>query len=292
MSGRQAKRQRRAEQASRPVPRPIPSIPADQLGREDEFRARLLQCASDALTLFYSAPDPEHIPVAPENVAMFYTLYPLACHVIEQVRSAIVLIEAMLPYPAEANARSGFQHAITVQWMLLTRDSHDAVVREMRGQFDKQFDAFASMWEVPGTFTQDREAQRADLEPESEHQQAAKNFKAMCELYSPDGDESIYLLFRYLSGSVHPSLSTLLQHYQLGAGTEDNPRVWPAPIRRDSDTMASLELATALALSAVFAVNALETLRIGQPRLEQIRDIAIRYGVPPDLAADRRPIRG
>jgi len=37
----------------------------------------------------------------------------------------MVLIDADLPYPAEANARSALEHAVTAQWVLLTEGSED-----------------------------------------------------------------------------------------------------------------------------------------------------------------------
>lgn len=80
-----------------------------------------LAAAGEALELFASF---KSIDIDPSEQYAFKVVYPLAAHAMEEIKAALILIDAGLPYPAEGNVRSAVQHAVTCQWILHTHDRH------------------------------------------------------------------------------------------------------------------------------------------------------------------------
>ena len=94
-----------------------------------DLTERARRATREAVECFRTAPTFE-VPEADRD--KFQAIYPLTAHTIELVEAAEILIDADLPYAAEGIARSAFQHAVTAQWVLLTRGGEHAVLAEMR----------------------------------------------------------------------------------------------------------------------------------------------------------------
>lgn len=245
---------------------------------ELQLRERCLRAAVRTVQMF---DEPLPWEVDGPDTALFQLVYPLVCHTVEQVKAALKLIEVHLAYPAEANARIAYQHAITAQWMLLTKDSAKGIGVEMLAQLDKQVSEFGTIVDLPEELLDDTdEAERVGGSLRRHHE--AQNFKTMCDRFGTE--HLLYLTFRRLSGPVHPSLATMHQHLILPPPAASEP--FAPTLRPHSDPVPSLDLLMAVAMSAVFAVNAVETLRLGQPRLARVVHIARENHIPPSLAGD------
>lgn len=103
----------------------------------------------------------------------------------------------------------------------------------------------------------------------------------MCRRF--DDSRSLCVLYRRLSGSVHPSLSSITQYLDHG-----EERV--TAFNLEPDPTPDVDLMSACGLAAVFAVSALETLRHSRPYKARIRKIPAGANMPADLnASDTQP---
>lgn len=106
----------------------------------------------------------------------------------------------------------------------------------------------------------------------------ARAFWAMCARFSRD--KALYVLFRHLSDSIHPSLRTLTNHLD----ADDERGVFG--IFERSPRSPEPDLLVSLGLSAMLALSAVENLRKDQVRMPTVTEIAERWGVPVDLRGD------
>ncbi|OBB58506.1 hypothetical protein A5757_16085 [Mycobacterium sp. 852013-51886_SCH5428379] len=109
--------------------------------------------------------------------------------------------------------------------------------------------------------------------------------EGMCERFASGGAERLlYDIYRELSGSVHPSLSLLRAHLHFDSSGE---------VRQvDASGQASGEITFGreLALSAAWALYAVEVCRFGQPHMAEVDSIGTAAGLPVDLRnSDVRP---
>jgi hypothetical protein len=100
----------------------------------------------------------------------------------------------------------------------------------------------------------------------------------MCERFSPD--KMLYVLYRRMSDSVHPSARTLNVHLD----ADEERGIYG--LTSNSDPEPEPDLLLALAFSAIFAVSAVEYLRRGQTRIADFRALVEAYGMPLDLTGD------
>jgi hypothetical protein len=107
----------------------------------------------------------------------------------------------------------------------------------------------------------------------------------MCKRFASGGAENLlYDVHRDLSGAVHPSLSLLRAYLRLdvdgtmsGVDTRGAGQVLGVSARE-------------LALSAVWALYAVEVCRTGQAHMEEVVAMGTAVGLPVDLrASDQRP---
>lgn len=236
----------------------------------DDRHRSMRSAALGALHMFEAAPKFE---VAVEHRFVFQPIYPLAAHTMEQVRAALALIDAGLAYPAEVNARSALQHAVTAQWVLFTAAGERRALDEMRRNHSATVRDMAK-----GVDVADELLDYADASPRS--QGPARRFYQMCERFSEDN--MLYVLFRRLSDSVHPSLRTLRHHVE----ADDARGVFG--MRANSPTEPETDLMMAVGFSAMFALSAVEYLRRGQTRMPQVRALGAKWKVPIDLGPEDR----
>jgi hypothetical protein len=107
----------------------------------------------------------------------------------------------------------------------------------------------------------------------------------MCRRFASGGAENLlYDVHRDLSGAVHPSLSLLRAYLRLHAdGTMSGVDA------RGTGQVLGVS-ARELALSAVWALYAVEVCRAGQAHMEEIAAMGTAVGLPVDLrASDQRP---
>lgn len=110
-----------------------------------------------------------------------------------------------MPYAAENCARAALQHAVTAQWVLLTADSERDVLAEMKRNHSTTLQDVSSHLALPDNLLE-------DIEKGPTYKGPARWFWQMCERFSPD--KTLYVLYRRMSDSVHPSLRTFVYHLE------------------------------------------------------------------------------
>ena len=238
---------------------------------DPDLDARMRHAAEQAINHFLSAPK---YTIAAGKQHLFETSFPFAAHAINQVRAALLLVDHGYAFPAEANARSALEHAVTVQWMTFTHGGRKAVAAELIRDFAAVVNDAKHFTDVPEGLTLKAPAGYSSDGP-------ARTFERMCMRF--DDSRSLYVMYRRLSGSIHPSLTSVGQYLDHG-----EERV--TGLNLEPDPTPDVDLMWACGLSAVFAVSALETLRRTKPYKAKIRKIAEAAGMPPDLdSSDRQP---
>jgi hypothetical protein len=211
------------------------------------------RAADQAIEHYLSAPT---FHIGPGKTKLFETVFPLAAHAVNQVRAALLLADHGYAFPGQANARSAVEHAITVQWMLLTHDGHSRVAAELLRHYKAVLNGARNFTDLEGV---------GDGLPDVKSEGPARSFERMCLRF--DESRSLYVMHRRLSESVHPSLGTITEY--LDHGDEE-----VSALSLEPKSEPDVDFIWACALSAVFAVSALETLRRGRPFKAKIRKIA------------------
>lgn len=231
---------------------------------------RMRRAAELAIEHYLSAPK---YNIGPGKAQLFETVFPLAAHAINQVRAALLLADHGYAFPGQANARSAVEHAVTVQWILLTHGGRSAVAAELLRHYKAVINDAQNFTEVPEGLT--------DGLPTVKSEGPAKSFEQMCLRF--DRSRSLYVMYRRLSESVHPSLGSIAEYLDHGEEAVTGLHLEP-------NSVPDVDFTWACALSAVWAVSALETLRRGRPFKAKMRKIADAGGLPVDLnASDTQP---
>jgi hypothetical protein len=254
------------EQSGRPRPRGSTTEPTRWT--VNNLTERLAGATREALSCFREAP-PFDVAEADQN--KFKVVYPLSAHVMELVAATNLLVEEGFSYAAEPCARAALQHAVTAQWIVLTHDGEREVVAEMKRVHKATVQDFSASVELPEELL----AHAASL---VSHQGPARDFWRMCERFSTD--KSLYVMFRRLSDAVHPSLKTMNAHLD----ADDERGVFGIIPR--SPTTPDPDVLLCMAVSALLALSAVESLRNLQRRMQEVHAIADRWQVPVDLRGD------
>jgi hypothetical protein len=222
----------------------------------------------------------------------FLMCFPLAAHAINHIEAALTA-RGTFPWVAKTSTRIAFEHALTAQWVLLTADGevrlkagfdHSDHIRTNRfvkgvrrlGQDDEEFAEAAHGLSVD---------QLDGLVRTKPDEPGPPNVEGMCQRFASGGAENLlYDIHRDLSGAVHPSLSLLRAHLRF------SPTGNVAGIDTFGAFNASVMLGRELALSAIWALYAVEVCRFGQPRMAQVVTMGTEAGLPVDLrSSDQQP---
>jgi hypothetical protein len=215
------------------------------------------------------------IEVAEEAKAKFPVCFPLAAHSLRQVHAALVLLRAGQPFVAAANTRVALEHALAAQWVLLTYGGEQRLVRHMEAGHLMQAKEFSNAVGDP--------PELKDIVRRSPADGSARSYSVqmVCKRFSEDG--LLYNLYRHLGQAVHPSLETLrayLDVYKLNSHKVDPAGTLHVPP----------DLYMSVGFSAVMAVDTVERMRLGQPGLAAIAEIARIASLPFDPArSDSEP---
>lgn len=250
----------------------------DNEGATDEQRQ--LAAARDVVAVFDANANAGGVEVDAVDEQRFRVTWPNVSHAIMQVKAALLLIGAEMPFAAQANARSAFEHAMVAQWVTLTEGGDQAAADEVRRQLRAKTLDISTFIELP--------EQLLPGDPiTSPRGGPARRFESLCDRFSPPASAAsqgkqakvLYTLYRSLGGSVHPSTETWAQYFEWDESGSTGLRAAGRP-------ELGMDLAPALAISGFLAVGALEGLRRGQPNLPKLRAMANRYGLPVDLRGD------
>jgi hypothetical protein len=222
----------------------------------------------------------------------FLMCFPLAAHAMNHIEAALTA-RRTFPWVAKASTRIAFEHALTAQWVLLTADGEvrlkagfdygdhirtDRFINGVRrlGQEDQGFA------EAAHGLSTDQLHRLVRTKPD---EPGPPNVEGMCKRFASGGAENLlYDTHRELSGAVHPSLSLLRAHLHFTSTGEvsgiDSFGACDAPVMSGRE----------LALSAVWALYAVEVCRFGQPRMGQVVTLGTEAGLPVDLrSSDQQP---
>lgn len=222
----------------------------------------------------------------------FLMCFPLAAHAINHVEAALTA-RLHFPWVSKSSARIAFEHALTAQWVMLTADGEvrlkagfdysdhtrtDRFIKGVRrlGQEDEEFA------EAAHGLTAEQLDGLVRTKPD---EPGPPNMEAMCQRFASGGAENLlYDAHRELSGAVHPSLSLLRAHLHFDKAGK------VLGINPFGSSDALVMFGRELALSAIWALYAVEVCRFGQPRMAQVVAIGTEAGLPVDLrGSDQQP---
>jgi hypothetical protein len=218
--------------------------------------------------------------------------FPLAAHAMNHIEAALEALQK-LPWVAKTCARVAFEHALTAQWVLLTADGE----RKLKAGFDNsdhtRTERFVRGVTLLGRDDEDfaagahglSDTELLEIVQAKSDGAGPANVEGMCRRFAGDGaDELLYYVYRDLSGSVHPSLSLLCAHWRFDAEAK------PRGVNPFGGEGGKVMLGRELAMSALWALYAVEVCRFHQPRMAQVDSLGTAAGFPVDLrSSDQRP---
>jgi hypothetical protein len=169
-----------------------------------------------------------------------------------------------------------FEHALTAQWVMLTRDGAQRLLRDFRRHNRNTLGDFGRWADLPHQF-------RDYLNERLTDGDQLPTVQSICDRFTGNTKKA-YAVYRSLTGGVHPSAATLLRHIDL------DPAGGIVRLKAGSGSELPTDLALALGWSAVMAAYVVEGLRQGKPRVNRVLGIARIAGLIADLAAvDSQP---
>lgn len=206
-----------------------------------------------------------HMRVGRQNAERLFLLHGLIAHAVAQGRAAFVLLgDPRLASCAEVNARVAFEHALTAQYVHLRRpsglDEFEQLIRYREFRFQKAVKRLPN-FALPDDVEEVRWVEKPTM----------NNFFWLCEQFDESG--WLYLPYRVLCNSTHPSNSTLASYLHQGDGDLPELRMEA----RVDDTRAIL---WAITFSTLMAVGVLEDLRRSKPNKARVQRIASSIQVP------------
>lgn len=222
----------------------------------------------------------------------FVMCFPLAAHAINHIEAALAAQNAS-PWIAKSSARIAFEHALTAQWVLMTADGE----RKLKASFDNNEHIRGERF-VKGVQSLGRgdeifaeaahgltDAQLSELVQARSDGPGPATVEGMCQRFASGGVERLlYDIYRELSGSVHPSLSLLRAHLQFDSSGQVRQ------VDASGRALGKVTFGRELAMSAVWALYAVEVCRFGQPHMAEVHSMGMAAGLPVDLRlSDMRP---
>lgn len=222
----------------------------------------------------------------------FVMCFPLAAHAMNHIEAALAARNGF-PWIAKSSTRIAFEHALTAQWVLMTADGE----RKLKASFDNN-DHIRSDRFVKGVQSLGRndecfaqaahgltDAQLSELVHARSDAPGPATVEGMCQRFASGGAERLlYDIYRELSGAVHPSLSLLRAHLHFDSSGEVRQ------VDTSGQALGEKTFGRELALSAVWALYAVEVCRFGQPHVAEVGSMGMAAGLPVDLRnSDMRP---
>lgn len=217
----------------------------------------------------------------------FRVCFPLAAHALNHIEAA-ASIRSSYPWVAASSVRIAFEHALTAQWVLWTKDGERLLAQQMSSEDHKRSTEFVDAVTQAAAETPAL-AESAALAGEfrkfiGEKPSSDWSVFNLCERFS--STRLLYGIYRDLSQAVHPSFGLVRAHYKI----TPPPNVVVGDINPLGDGLVSSELIRGMAVSGLWALYALEVSRDKHPNTEEILRLGGEAGLPVDLrASDLRP---
>lgn len=206
----------------------------------------------------------------------FVSIFALAGHTHMLIDQALQHLDKRQLLLAMPLLRLAYESALTSAWMAQNNESADALYNREIGaieaikvtvgksrQFGSRLAEFPELADKIADVSSDRQA---------------KYFQQLCEDFAPDG-QALYLLYRILSKYCHPSGFVIDRFLR----TDDEGGVAALghlPLPDSEDLRLWYFVATLCLVYAGQAVNYIEPTRT---RRGELRSVARRIGIPPDL---------
>lgn len=211
----------------------------------------------------------EQFSIAGSKAARFMVLNGLIEHTLTLTSSAMFLLDNAMQPAAMPLIRAAFEHAITAQWAHLHPAGIEGFIAEANRN-QRNFVAAASRTpRAPEEVHEILETFSDATQPPA----AARRFEEMCKQFDPTGE--LYLVYRYLSGWVHPGAATI--HNYSKYDTES--LTFTAPLRRPHEFDVYMALYPA-AFAVILASGVYEDLRRGKPNKSTVERVASSVGLP------------
>jgi hypothetical protein len=238
-----------------------------------ELARRRAELHVGAARLFLEHFQAQTFDVEDSSKKKFAWTFAAVAHAMNHVKAALILQEIGLSYVAKANVRVAFEHALIAQSVVHTDDGEEQlidsafkithnVIRDLgRGRTDLPHDLRARI---------DEKKARTDEKPKTRE----LKIPAIADRFD-GGTGAIYSLYRELTCAVHVSAYTVEAYVSVRGQQLD--------LLRCSEYEPDADHLLALGWSAVLAVSAIESFRVGDPFRQWINTAAKDHGLVPDL---------
>jgi len=238
----------------------------------DEIDAGYLSAADACVAIWDELPLPIDVPV--ERLRKFRVCFPLLAHAMNHVATALE-IRQRRPFVAASSSRVAFEHALSAQWVLLTHNGEEQLIRAVQYQW------LTRVKDVSAAIGHPEELAGIVATAPVTGELRSWSMTKICARFS---DTSLfYDVYRDLSQAIHPSFGLIQAHVDLA---HDDRSV----IDRTGGAKSLNSTAQALGLSAVLALDALERMRQDSVLLARVEAIATKAHLPHDLTlSDMEP---
>jgi hypothetical protein len=212
----------------------------------------------------------EQVAVKASRTTLAKITASFAAEVYRSTQTTDLLFQRRFVTDAATTARRAFEHAVMAAWMVHEKDSVSAFAREKGMRAPRALLTSIKKTAIvvpPETLARVEE----DLPTRTEIDEEVKRFERICGRFNP----KLYVVYRLLSGSAHPSGTT--PAYMFIESDQEQQAAEDA-----AEQTAVLALHTAAA-SLVWAARALDWLNAGQPDKRPLRKAARELGISPVL---------
>lgn len=259
---------------------------ADQVGETEATWMRVVHAALERWRTSWQ--EQTSTPTLnPELSRKFRVCFPLAAHALNHVEAAVAL-QSSSPWVAMSSVRIAFEHALTAQWVLWTKDGEDLLAQQMALQDHRRSSEFVDAVVRAATDTPDLAESAALAEEFVEFlgQKPVSDWSVfnLCERFS--STRILYGIYRDLTQAVHPSYGLVRAHFDI----TPPPEVVVGPINPFGAKLDAPELIRGMAVSSLWALYVLEISKAEHPDAVEVLRLGEEAGLPVDLrASDLQP---
>ena len=229
----------------------------------------LIQVVRDLVALNQSIPG---VRVGRAKQERLLVLHGLVAHTLNCADTAVLLFEQGRPHAAKVLVRVALEHAVVAQWVHQHPEGIAGFLSKANKSYRTYYRSASKVTQIP----EDIQASFDEIPDPGDVPSAVSNFEQTCREFDPSG--YLYMIYRTLSGAVHPGNATLRDYLHGDPDTGEELALLTYP--EDKDPRPDLWV---VALAAVLASDFYEDIRRGKPLKSKVREIAARVGLPTTL---------
>jgi hypothetical protein len=220
----------------------------------------------------------QSISVGHAKAEKLMLIHGLVANTILMTRGALLLIDQNLLHAAKAQTRIALEHAVTAQWIHLHPNGVASFKAKSKEKYGRYIREASKVMDVP----QDIHQAFDELPGFAQPAQGIHDFKSTCDDFV--GVEWFYVIFRTLSGAIHPSNATIHDYLRTDEASSVGYSLLDTPDFKDPRP-----LLFTLALSCSLSVAVFEDLRKSKPNKKKIKAIAAKLQLPTLLTLKKGP---